>query len=131
MTGPVRRRAVVRLCGARCGVLDGDLHLKNLAVLRADDGRIVLSPAFDQMNTRLVIPDDDLAMPVDGERDRLKAASWDRLAQSFGIGPKAALRVRGEIAATLPDALRLVRASPLPDEMRDAYAELLERRLPR
>jgi serine/threonine-protein kinase HipA len=109
---------------------NGDLHLKNLAVVRDDDGRIVLSPAFDQLNTRLVIPDDVLALTVDGKRDRLKTASWERLAESFGIGVRAAARIRQEIAASLPRAVELVRASPLPRNMQDAYVELLEQRLP-
>ncbi len=109
---------------------NGDLHLKNLALLRRPDGRIALSPAFDQLNTRLVLPDDPLAMPIDGKRDNLGPGSWARLAQNFGIGPKAATRVLREVAAALPGALRLVDAAPLPAELREAYAALLRERAP-
>jgi serine/threonine-protein kinase HipA len=110
---------------------NGDLHLKNLALLRGDDGHWSLSPAYDQLNTRLVLPDDALAMPVCGKRDTCSASTWKLLAQRFGLGDKAAARVREEIAACLPDAVQLVEASPLPEMMREAYVELLRTRRPR
>ena len=109
---------------------NGDLHLKNLALLRDADGHWGLSPAFDQLNTRLVLPDDPLAMPICGKRDNLKPETWRELAERFGIGTKAAARVRGELGSLVQDAVRLVADSPLPDAMRKAYAELLLARTP-
>jgi serine/threonine-protein kinase HipA len=110
---------------------NGDLHLKNLALLRGDDGRWRLSPAYDQLDTRLVLPDDALAMPICGKRDNLKAETWRELAERFGIGAKAAERVWREVAALLPAATKLVEESPLPAAMRAQYCELLEQRAPR
>jgi serine/threonine-protein kinase HipA len=107
---------------------NGDLHLKNLALLRGADGRYRLSPAYDQLNTRLVIPGDSLALPVCGKRDNLKRETMRSLAERIGLGAKAADRARAEMAATLPAALDLVQAAPLPTEMRDSYSELLRER---
>ena len=107
---------------------NGDLHLKNLALMRIDDGRQVLSPAYDLLNTRLPIPDDPLALPVCGKRDNLSAATWHECAQRFGIGKKAAAAVLQSIAATLPRALPLIADAPLPDELRDRYAALVTER---
>ena len=107
---------------------NGDLHLKNLALLRGDDGLWRLSPAYDQLNTRLVIPHDQLAMPICGKRDNIKPATWDELARRFGIGLKAARRVRREISDRLGEASALVENSPLPEEMRTEYVEQLQRR---
>jgi serine/threonine-protein kinase HipA len=109
---------------------NGDLHLKNLALLRGQDGIWRLSPAYDQLNTRLVIPDDPMALPVCGKRDNLKPETWQELAQRFGIGGKAADRVRRELAAVLPEALALVDEAPLPQEMRASYAAQLQERVP-
>lgn len=107
---------------------NGDLHLKNLALIRDDDGRIRLSPAYDLLNTRLVLPDDVLAMPVSGKKDNLQIGAWRKLADSFGLGAKAAQRVHDELVATLPAALQLVARSPLPEAMREAYCALLQER---
>ncbi|HEX5054347.1 MAG TPA: HipA domain-containing protein [Planctomycetota bacterium] len=109
---------------------NGDLHLKNLAILRGDDQRWRLSPAYDQLNTRLVLPDDPLALPLCGKRDNLKPETWRTLAERFGIGPKAAERVLAETRAALPGAIEVVRDSPLPAAMREQYEQLLTERAP-
>jgi serine/threonine-protein kinase HipA len=107
---------------------NGDLHLKNLALLRSDEGLWRLSPAYDQLNTRLVIPDDPLAMPVAGKRDNLKPDTWHQLVHQMGIGTKAAQRVHTEIQDHLAPTIAILLGSPLPDSMREAYAELLRHR---
>jgi serine/threonine-protein kinase HipA len=107
---------------------NGDMHLKNLALLRADDGRQVLSPAYDQLCTRLVIPGDTQALTVCGKQDNIGRGTWRECAERFGIGPKAAIAVLESIAAALPEALERVTAAPLPESMRDTYAELLRAR---
>lgn len=109
---------------------NGDLHLKNLALLRDADGRWRLSPAYDQLNTRLVLPDDPLAMPICGKKDNLKPGAWRELAERFGIGAKAAARVHADLRLVVPDAVELVNACPLPETMRKAYVELLVARAP-
>lgn len=110
---------------------NGDLHLKNLALLRGDDGRWRLSPAFDQLNTRLVLPDDPLALPVCGKRDNLRTDTWRELATRLGIGKRAAARVLEELDELLPAATALVADAPLPEAMRQQYSELLAARVPR
>jgi len=109
---------------------NGDLHLKNLALLRSLEGRWHLSPAYDQLNTRLVLPDDTLAMPIAGKRDNLRAGAWRDLAERFGVPPKAAARVRVEMGALAAEALAIVADAPLPAAMRTEYAELLQARVP-
>lgn len=107
---------------------NGDLHLKNLSLLTGDDGRHRLSPAYDLLSTRLVIPGDPLALPVGGKKEGLGRETWLHFAGHCGLPPRAADRVRAEIVDALPGALALVEASPLPEEMRAAYAGLLRER---
>lgn len=109
---------------------NGDMHLKNLALLRHDDGRHRLSPAYDQLNTRLVLPNDQQALPICGKRDNIKDDTLRELAKRFGIGPKAAERVLSSRRQALPEALLRIAEAPLPDAMRDAYAETLMARTP-
>lgn len=107
---------------------NGDMHLENLALLRADDGRWVLSPVHDLLCTRLVIPEGTQALAVRGEKDNLGGEAWNGCAQRFGIGPKGALAVLGAVADALPEALARVAAAPLSEPIRTAYADLLQAR---
>lgn len=109
---------------------NGDMHLKNLALLRHVDGRYRLSPAYDQLNTRLVLPNDQQALPICGKRDNIKDETLRELAKRFGIGPKAAERVLSSLRQALPEALLRIADAPLPEAMRDAYAETLMARTP-
>ncbi len=107
---------------------NGDLHLKNLSLLTGTDGLVRLTPAYDLVCTRLVIAGDPLALPIVGKKDRLDRADWLQFARYAELPERLAQRLLAEPAAALDEALRLVAASPLPEEMRQAYAGLLAER---
>jgi serine/threonine-protein kinase HipA len=50
---------------------NGDMHLKNFSLLVDEQGIVRLTPAYDLICTRLVIPDDSLALPICGKKDNL------------------------------------------------------------
>ena len=103
---------------------NGDMHLKNFSLLRGEDGQYRLSPAYDLLNTRLVIPDDELALPIGGSK-RVGRKRWLAFAASCRLQPRIADRVMAEIGAATGEAEQLVEASLLPPEMKRAYRELL------
>ncbi len=105
---------------------NGDLHLKNVALLADAEGDFHLSPVYDQLNTRLVIPDDPLALPIQGKRSRLRRATFLAFADQVGLGPKAARRALEEQAHRLESARAIIAASPLPDPMQHEWVALLE-----
>lgn len=107
---------------------NGDLHLKNLSLLRHEDGRYRLSPAYDLVSTNLVIADDPLALPIGGNRKHVTARQWLELAKYCQVPPKAAARALGGLAQSLDAALGLVQRSMLPKESRAAFAKLLQKR---
>lgn len=72
---------------------NGDLHLKNLSLLTGTDGIRRLAPAYDLVNTRLVIPDDPLALPIGGKKSHLRRGSWMDFADYCQIPRRAAERV--------------------------------------
>jgi len=109
-------------------VANGDAHLKNLSLLTGRDGRHALAPAYDQLCTRLVIPDDVLALPVGGKKDHLTRRTWLDFAEYCGLPPRAAGRVLARQAGVLGPALRLLARSPLPDEMKQACEDVLRER---
>ena len=107
---------------------NGDMHLKNFSLVASVDGRHRLSPAYDQVSTRLVINDDQLALSVCGKKDNLKRDTWLEFARYCEIPPRAAERVLAEHVAALDQALSLIERSCLPAELKDQYKELLRQR---
>jgi serine/threonine-protein kinase HipA len=67
---------------------NGDAHLKNYSISYKKDN-IRLSPAYDIVCSKLVIPDEeDSAITINGKKNHLKRGDFDRLAEYFHIPPK-------------------------------------------
>lgn len=109
---------------------NGDLHLKNLSLLRTPDGIYRLSPAYDLLSTALVVPDDRLALPVGGNRGEVAPREWIAFGDYCALPRRAARRALEEIRAALEPGLDLVRRSRLPADMQERYAALLRGRTP-
>lgn len=107
---------------------NGDVHLKNLSLLVDSAGVIRLTPAYDLVCTRLVIPDDKYALSVGGNNDQLNRGRWLRFAEYSGIPAKIATRVLDEQAAFTVKAVELIENSFLPVEMKQVFQELIRHR---
>ncbi|MBI4606500.1 MAG: HipA domain-containing protein [Planctomycetes bacterium] len=107
---------------------NGDMHLKNFSLLAGADGIHRLSPAYDQLSTRLVIPDDDLALPVCGKKAGLSRHTWLELARYCRIPETVAGRVIGRLVEGTEEAGELISRSLLSPAMKVAYRSLLEER---
>jgi len=107
---------------------NGDLHLKNLSLLTDLDGIHRLSPAYDLICTRLVIPEDNLALSVGGKKANLTLRTWLNYAEYCGIPERAASRILKKIVDTTGEAIGLIARSFLNQEMKEAYSALLQAR---
>jgi serine/threonine-protein kinase HipA len=107
---------------------NGDMHMKNFSLYADDAGRQRLTPAYDQVCTRLVIPNDPLALPVQGKKDNLTRDLWLRFADYCQLPRRAAERVLRDHAQAIDPALALVARSFLPAEMKAEYQALLRER---
>jgi serine/threonine-protein kinase HipA len=111
---------------------NGDLHAKNVSILRRfRTGRpgeppvfegAELAPFYDLVNTRLHIPDDQLAVPVDGRRSNIRLRSFAALASRWDM-PRDEVR---DVAETLIQEIRshldpVLSESSLPQELQDQY----------
>lgn len=107
---------------------NGDMHLKNFALLRGPDGLFRLSPAYDLLCTSLVVRDEQLALAVGGNKRNVTPRQWLEYATYCKVSARAAVRTLREIRATLEPALRLIARSRLPSEMKETYSALLRER---
>ncbi len=73
---------------------NADMHLKNFSLLQNDSGYI-LSPSYDLVPTRMLIPDDteETALTVNGKKNRLTATDFTALGTS--------LRLQGKVIANM------------------------------
>jgi serine/threonine-protein kinase HipA len=104
---------------------NGDMHLKNFSLLTGEDGITRLTPAYDLVCTRMVIPDDQLALPLQGKKDNLRRGVWRRFAEYCGLPEKVALRLLDKQTSILDDATALIDRSFLPDDQKEAYKRLI------
>ncbi len=107
---------------------NGDMHLKNFSLLTDEQETIRLTPAYDLLCTRLVIPNDPLALPVCGKKDNLDRDTWLEFAKYARLSDKAASRVLDRQSAVKTDATALVDRSFLPAEMKTQYRSLIDER---
>lgn len=116
---------------------NGDLHAKNVSILRRfRTGRpgeapvaegIELAPFYDLVNTRLHLPGDEFAVPVDGRRNNLRLRSLERLGARWGMD-RADVRAQTE---AIVDGARehldaVLRGSGLAEELQERYRAIVE-----
>lgn len=112
-----------------------DMHLKNFSLLTEPAGQIVLSPAYDLLNTSIVLrdPAEEMALPLRGKKRHLTRHDLVRYfcGERCGLPDKAV----EELLAALWTASRAwpdtIGRSFLAESRRRAYLALLEERLAR
>ena len=79
---------------------NSDMHLKNFSLLREHDGSWRLSPAYDLVPVRTVLPTDkdDLALTVNGKNRNLRAGDFCAAAATMGLTPVQYRRLAGRMA---------------------------------
>jgi serine/threonine-protein kinase HipA len=109
---------------------NSDMHLKNFSLIRNEDDEIMLSPAYDLLSTKLLIPKDkeDLALPLNGKKNNFKKKDLDLFATQLGINEAALRKIYDRFYASFPEMNKLINKSFLSKEMKDNYNLLLDKR---
>jgi serine/threonine-protein kinase HipA len=75
---------------------DGDMHRKNLSVLKIIEGcdpntlSVRFAPTYDIVNTVVFERKDQMALTLGGKRDRFTTKTWEDLGRTFGMNPAEA-----------------------------------------
>jgi serine/threonine-protein kinase HipA len=101
---------------------NSDMHMKNFSILYQGE-EIVLSPAYDLINSALVFPKDkdDMAMMLNGRKSKIKLKDFENLARSLGIPQKVFERVMAKFTGNPVMVFELIDRSFLSDEQREQY----------
>jgi serine/threonine-protein kinase HipA len=104
---------------------NGDMHLKNFSLLADGQGVLRLTPAYDLVCTRLVIPNDPLSLPIVGKKDNLDRGDWLNLARYCQLPEKTAIRILETQASVLDSATALIDKCFLPQDQQRAFKALI------
>jgi len=108
---------------------NGDAHLKNFSMLEADDGGLRLSPAYDIVCSKAVIPKElDCALTLNGKQNKLRRGDFVRLSEVLRIPDKAAGSIFERFEHGYPLMMEQVQHSRLTGDMQDKVRRIVEDR---
>lgn len=101
---------------------NADMHLKNFSLYKGT-GAYTLTPAYDLLSTKLVLPEDneELALTLNGKKRKLKKVDFDQLLKSFGVEEKAIQNVYEKFRRVLPRWFDFIDSSFLPELKKEEY----------
>jgi serine/threonine-protein kinase HipA len=108
---------------------NGDAHLKNYSINYDQANQIRLTPAYDIVCSKLVIPDeDDSALAINGKKDKISREDFDALADYLQIPP----RVRYEKFLKKAEQIKkLIRSCELKAEGKNRFIAIIAERYKR
>ncbi len=109
-----------------------DMHLKNFSLIHQEE-KISLSPAYDLLNTTIVLPDtsEEMALPLKGKKSNFNYNIFFNYLgkKRMGLNRKVLTNIENEIKAVFPEWKRLIEISFLDDSKKEAYLKLLNQRI--
>lgn len=109
---------------------NNDMHLKNFSMLLSGMGW-VLSPAYDLLNVKLILPKDeeDMALLFGGKKKNFNKRYFDRFGEVLNLNQKQINSVYKRLGIWLPNALQLIEDSFLNAINKQSYKELIIQRV--
>jgi serine/threonine-protein kinase HipA len=116
---------------------NGDMHAKNIAVLRSikpgalGSGPQIqgtrYSPLYDLVNTSLIIPGDLFALPVNGKQKNLRRKDFSALAKLWGARrDTASARIESLATSIRQELSAILELSHLPESMKERYQRTVD-----
>ena len=109
---------------------NSDMHLKNFSLIRNEEDEIMLSPAYDLLSTKLLIPKDkeDLALTLNGKKSNLRKKDFDLFAAQLGINETALKNIYVKFGDSFSELKKNINKSFLSKKMKEKYVTLLDER---
>lgn len=109
---------------------NNDMHLKNFSLYRPKK-LYQLTPAYDLLNVAIVNPKDkeELALTLNGKKSRLKLSDFLKASATMGIEENVTMHLIASMKNALPAWTELINNSFLSKDMKEAYLELIDKRI--
>lgn len=114
---------------------NADMHLKNFSLLDYRTGMTGLSPAYDLLSTRLVIPEKDdneeMALTLNGKKRNFKLNDFYAFGEKLKLTEKQVQNSLNKFSRQLGKVLNFVDISFLSADLKVSYKELISKRAER
>lgn len=112
---------------------NADMHLKNFSLLEQHGLGMVLSPAYDLVNTALVNPADDeeMALNLNGKKKRLKRQDFVAAMNTLKVEEKQQQNIFNKMLKALPVWEGQIDNSFLSDDFKEQYKQIMKVRFER
>ena len=112
---------------------NADMHLKNFSLLEQPGIGMILSPAYDLVNTLLVNPADaeEMALTLNGRKKKLNKRDFIIVMDKFDISAKQQSNIFNKMQKALPKWLTIIDESFLIDDFKEQYKSIIRDRLNR
>ncbi|MBU3666776.1 MAG: HipA domain-containing protein [Chthoniobacterales bacterium] len=109
---------------------NSDMHLKNFSLLRASNGEISLSPAYDLLPTVLLLPEDEeeSALTINGRKKKLRRGDFLALGQTLRMTDRQISNVFQRFEKSLDACTALIDCGFCSEETKERYRHLVSRR---
>ena len=112
---------------------NSDMHLKNFSLIESESGsgEYHLSPAYDLLPVNVIIPEDkeEFALPINGKKRNIHRKDFLIFAAGCGIAKLAAEKMIGQLVSMTPVFIDMCRNSLMPQDMKEAFIELVDKRV--
>lgn len=110
---------------------NSDMHLKNFSLYAPNGVDYVLAPAYDLINTLLVIPEDteELALTLNGKKCKLTRTDFEQAMLSSGLNEKVIANIFNHFLQQYAEWEALIRTSFLPPALQESYWSLIQHRI--
>ncbi len=108
---------------------NADMHLKNFSLYKKS-GEWILSPAYDLLSTKLVLPEDNeqMALTLNGKKNKLKKEDFDNFLKPMKIEGKVIENIYKKFTKVLPEWFLFIDASFLNEKAKEEYKLLIQER---
>ena len=109
---------------------NADMHLKNFSLIENLLGEYEFSPAYDLLNTAIVIPDDkeESALTINGKKSKLNIKDFNVLANSLKINEKSQQAIYVRLNKVLPKWNACIHDSFLSKSLQKSYIDMLQKK---
>ena len=110
---------------------NADMHLKNFSLYSKEQGKYVLTPAYDMLSTALVMPEDteELALTLNGKKRKIKRVDFVTSMQASGLEDKVINNIFAKFAKVKDMWFAFIDQSFLPNEMKEAFKAIIAEKL--
>ena len=108
---------------------NSDMHLKNFSLIEFEDG-FSLSPAYDLLSVRIVLPEDreEMALTLNGKKNKILKNDFIEFGKSINLSEKVIQNSFEKFKSKLCDLKELVKISFLSEDLKKKYSDLLNER---